>query len=234
MATTTSSRTARATVRRERERAIVEAARELFDESGMDEARVHRIARRAGINKALVYRHFASKEELFALTITSYLDEIGDLLEAIDEQAGDPAERLRRGFDAFARYGIDHPAFLDGVLSLLRRPADELRAELSDAILLRLGRAVGRCIGWLAAVLRALEVPEGEADLRANQLYLQAIGVLHLVRTGVAVRALGSGPTVFPVGAEQVRGACVQLALTGARSDPPDIDQASAEKGTDS
>ena len=234
MATTTPRETPRATIRRERERAIVEAARALFDEGGMQEARVHRIARRVGINKALVYRHFASKEELFALTITSYLDEIGDLLEAMDEEAGDPTERLCRGFDAFARYGIDHPAFLDCALSLLRQPAEELRAELSDSILLRLGRATGRCIGWLAAVLGELEVPEDEAELRANQLYLQAIGVLHLARTGVAVRSLGPGPTVFPVGAEQVRAACVQLAVAGARPDHADVEVTPAKMGTDS
>ena len=35
------------------------------------------------------------------------------LLEAVDEQTGEAAERLRRGFKAFADYGIEHPAFLD-------------------------------------------------------------------------------------------------------------------------
>jgi AcrR family transcriptional regulator len=222
----------RASVRRERERKIVDATRDLFDERGMQDARVHRIAHRAGINKALVYRHFASKEELFVLTVTRYLADASALLEAVDEEATDPAERLRRGFDAFAAYGIDHPAFLDCALSLLRRPAEELRAELSDSVWLRLSRAVGRCIGWLAGVLRELGVPEEEADLRANELYLQAIGVLHLARSGVAMRPLGpAAAEAFPVDTEQVRGACVRLALAGAGLEQPDTESTSTEKG---
>lgn len=232
MATSAKSRPSRASVRKEREERIVDATRDLFDERGMQDARVHRIARRAGINKALVYRHFASKEELFVLTVTRYLADVTALLEAVDAEAGDPGERLRRGFDAFAAYGIDHPAFLDCALSLLRQPAEELRAELSDSVWLRLGRAVGRCIGWLAELLRELGVAEAEADLRANELYLQAIGVLHLARSGAAMRPLGSvAAEVFPVSAEQVRGACVQLALAGAGLDQPDTDSISTTKG---
>ena len=134
----------RAALRRARERKIVDATRALFDERGMQDARIDRIARRVGINKALIYRHFASKEELFVLTITRYLAEINALLEAVDEETSDPPERLRRGFEAFADYGIEHPAFLDCALSLLRQPAEDLRAEVSDAVWLRLAGRWGR------------------------------------------------------------------------------------------
>jgi AcrR family transcriptional regulator len=205
----------RAAVRRARERKIVDATRALFDERGTQDARVDRIARRAGINKALIYRHFASKEELFALTTTRYLAEINALLEAIDVQTSDAPERLRRGFEAFADYGIEHPAFLDCALSLLRQPAKHLRAQLSDTVLLRLGQGTGACIRWLADVLDNLGV--AEPDLRANQLYLQAIGVLHLARSGVGLREIAPDQAeAFPVSAEEVRAACVQLALAAA------------------
>jgi AcrR family transcriptional regulator len=201
--------------RQARERKIIDAARALFDERGMQEARIDRIARRVGINKALIYRHFASKEELFALTTTTYLDEIAELLHGVDQDGGPPRDRLRRGFAAFADYGIAHPAFLDCALSLLRQPAGELRGEVSEAVWLRLGQATGACVGQLADVLAELEVAEPE--LRANQLYLQAIGVLHLARSGVGVRRSGPGTAEsFAVGAEQVRGACVELALAAA------------------
>ena len=204
--------------RNARERKIVDATRALFDERGMQSARIERIARRAGINRAVIYRHFASKEELFVLTITRYLAEIDALLETVDADTRDPRERLRRGFEAFAAYGIEHPAFLDCALSLLRQPAEELRAQLSEGVWLRLGAAMAACIGWLADVLRELGV--AEPDLRANQLYLQAIGVLHLARSGVALRRIAPGAAqAFPVSADQVRAACVQLALDAARAD---------------
>jgi AcrR family transcriptional regulator len=203
----------RAVSRRARESKIVEATRALFDERGMQEARVDRIARRVGINKAIIYRHFSSKEELFALTTTRYLAEINALLQAVDESASDASERLRLGFDAFADYGIEYPAFLDCALSLLRQPAHELRAKVSSDVWLRLGRAIGACVGWLVEILRELGVPD--PDLRANQLYLQAIGVLHLARSGVGIRGDEHGVArTFPVSASEVRAACVQLALT--------------------
>src|ERR1035441_984120 len=104
----TATQQPRAAIRRARERKIIDAARALFDERGMQEARIDRIARRVGINKALIYRHFASKEELFALTTTTYLDEIAELLKGVDEDGGAPRDRLRRGFGAFADYGIAH------------------------------------------------------------------------------------------------------------------------------
>ena len=208
----------RAAGRRAREREIVEATRALFDERGKQDARIDQIARRAGINKALIYRHFASKEELFALTTTRYLDEISVLLDAVKQQTSDASTRLRRGFEAFADYGIEHPAFIDGALSLVRQRAEELREQVSDAVWLRLGRTLGACTGWLADVLRDLGVVE--PDRHANQLYLQALGVLHLARSGVGLRAPAPGlAETFPVSTEQVRAACVQLALAAAPTD---------------
>jgi AcrR family transcriptional regulator len=212
------TRPPRAALRRARERRIVDATRALFDERGAQDAHIDHIARRVGINKALIYRHFASKEELFALTTTRYLAELGALLEAVDAQTTLAPERLRRGFEAFADYGIEHPAFLDCTLSLLRRPAEDLRAQVSDAVWLSLGQGMGACLGWLARVLDELNV--AEPDLRANQLYLQAVGVLHLARSGVALRGLAPGlPEAFPVSAAEVRAACVELALAAARPD---------------
>jgi AcrR family transcriptional regulator len=204
--------------RRARERKIVDATRAMFDERGMQDARIDRIARRVGINKALIYRHFSCKEELFVLTITRYLAEINALLQAVDEETSDPRERLRRGFETFAEYGIEHPAFLDCALSLLRQPAEDLRAQVSDGVWLRLGGAMGAWIGWLADVLHDLGVTE--PNLRANQLYLQAIGVLHLARSGVGLRGIAPGAAeTFPVSAEEVRAACVQLALAAVGTD---------------
>ena len=50
------------TTRRDRERDLVKATRALFDERGLQDAPVEEIARAVGINKALIYRLFASKE----------------------------------------------------------------------------------------------------------------------------------------------------------------------------
>ncbi len=68
-------------LRRTRERDLVLATRALFDERGMQDAPVEEIAKAVGIARGLIYRQFASKEELYVLTVTDYLDELAELLD---------------------------------------------------------------------------------------------------------------------------------------------------------
>src|SRR4051794_33083622 len=107
--------------RRQREREIVDATRALFDERGLQDLPMGEIARAVGINKALIYRHFASKEELFVLTATRYLDEMSASLREVGPDAA-PRDRLIACAERFTDYGLEHPAFLDCCISLMRRP----------------------------------------------------------------------------------------------------------------
>jgi AcrR family transcriptional regulator len=209
--------------RASRERTIVSATRTLFDERGLQDARVEDIARAAGLNKALIYRAFSSKDEIFVLTATSYLDELRTRTDAV-EVITDPAIQLRRVLTVFADFCLDYPAFLDCGLSLLRRPAAELRDTLSDAAWFRVSRAVGRCV---AAVQRVLEtgaadgvIEVDDAGFTAGRLLTQMMGSMHLARTGVSVRESAPGAlTAVALDPEQVRTACVRdaLAVAGVR-----------------
>src|SRR5947199_7886339 len=116
--------------RADRERQIVAATRALFDEQGVQEAAIDGIARAVGINKALIYRHVASKEELFILALISYLDELRERLAP--DGSADPHAALREGVDRYTTFCVEHPAFLDCSLSLMRRPARELRERVSE------------------------------------------------------------------------------------------------------
>src|SRR5512133_2771262 len=109
-------------MRRARERDLVRATRALFDERGMQDAPIEEIARSVGIARGLIYRVFSSKEELFVLTITDYLDERpGTLREAI-APAEESLRALERCSAAFAGFCQRSPAFLDCSLSLMHRP----------------------------------------------------------------------------------------------------------------
>src|SRR3979411_3262102 len=90
----------RASARREREREIVAATRRLFDERGMQDAPIENIAAAAGINKALIYRHFDSKDDLFVTTMISYLHELAERLDGVDRDKG-PADQLAEGWERF-------------------------------------------------------------------------------------------------------------------------------------
>jgi AcrR family transcriptional regulator len=228
MATSAPTAASRAVARRRRrdsrERAIVAATRTLFEEHGLQDARVDDIARAAGLNKALIYRAFSSKDEIFALTATSYLDELRDLT-AEAESVSDGVQRLREILTVFADFCVTYPAFLDCGLSLLRRPAVELREILPDAAWFRVSRAVGRCVGVVQRALelgveqRTIEVED--AGFLAGRLLTQMMGSLHLSRSGVSLREPMPGAVIaVALEPKQVRDACIRdaLAVAGVRA----------------
>jgi AcrR family transcriptional regulator len=217
--------TSRASRRREREREIIAATRLLFDERGLQDAPIESIARAVGINKALIYRHFSSKEELYVLTLSSYLADLAACLEDVPADL-DPVARLEDGWLRYTRFCLDHPAFLDCGLSLMRRSAEELREAISDAIWIRLGQNMAACLGKLSQIL-AEGAEQGlftveDPDFTANQLYAQTLGTMHLARIGVGVRiAAGGVPEPFPLESARIQRACIDavLASVGARRD---------------
>jgi AcrR family transcriptional regulator len=64
----------------ERRATILAAAREVFLEEGFSGARTRAIAERAEITEAVLYRHFASKEEIFDAAVLAPLGELLDEL----------------------------------------------------------------------------------------------------------------------------------------------------------
>src|SRR3954471_19162246 len=118
---------ARRASREAREAHIVDATRALFDERGVQDAPIDDIARAVGINKALIYRHFASKDELFVLTMTRYLAELAERVSTELDTDDAPRRQLERAIGEYTAFCLQYPAFLDCALSLMRHPAEELR-----------------------------------------------------------------------------------------------------------
>jgi AcrR family transcriptional regulator len=213
------------TLRRSRERDLVLATRALFDERGMLDAPIEEIAQAVGIARGLIYRQFASKEELFVLTVTDYLAELEEVLDAAVPARAKPVTQLSRGMAAYADFCLRYPAFLDISLSLMQRPARELREAISESVWLRLGQGMAGCIDHLIRVLRAgaadgaFEVDDPE--YMANVLWTQVLGAMHLARIRVGLHQAAPGiPELFKVPPERVARTCVEsaLATVGARS----------------
>ncbi|MEJ7831690.1 MAG: TetR/AcrR family transcriptional regulator [Nocardioides sp.] len=211
-------RSAAAARRRIREREIIAATRALFDERGVRDAQVEDIARAVGINRAIIYRHFSGKEELFALTVVDYLEELRVAMERA-AAAGDVRERLAAIVGAFVDYGVAHPAFVDCAQALMRRRGEDLLAEISESALFRLGRGISSSLAILTSTLEegaesgefALEDPV----LLANALYASGLGALQLARVGILVKEAAPGiPTVGKVSPAQMRDYLVTSALS--------------------
>jgi AcrR family transcriptional regulator len=211
-------RTAAAARRRRREAEIINATRRLFDQSGVRDAQVDQVAQAVGINRAIVYRHFTGKEELFALTLVEYLDELRVALSEADAAGGSPSERLARITEAFVDYGLEHPAFVDVAQTLMRRTGPELLEEMSESAVFRLGRAISTCLAVLEGTLQN-GVEDGDFTVKdptllANLLYASGLGALQLARVGILVKESSPGvPAVGEISHEQVRRHLVTSAL---------------------
>ncbi|RBY85286.1 TetR family transcriptional regulator [Blastococcus sp. TF02A-26] len=132
--------------------AIAASARELFEERGFAATSVRAIAAGAGVDAALVMRHFGSKEQLFVEVVGASRGagpELDGPLETLGrrlvEHVLDPErDRERRAYAAMVR-ASDHDgvreslrqaaraSFIDGLCALLPGPDASARAELIAA-----------------------------------------------------------------------------------------------------
>lgn len=81
-------------IRAARKEQILQAAARVFSSKGLTDTTVTDIAAAAGVSHGLLYRHFASKEEVFAALVGQALEEAIQLTEFALAQPGTPWERL--------------------------------------------------------------------------------------------------------------------------------------------
>ena len=102
-----------------------------FAARGFDGAGVDRIARRARVNKAMIYYHFGSKLSLYRAVLREGL---GELIGNAHAATAGPAAPIDK-FDAYVRallhtvddraYLVPHPAARDGRRRTQARPRDD-------------------------------------------------------------------------------------------------------------
>jgi AcrR family transcriptional regulator len=118
----------------ERRTGILDAALAAFSQSGYHSASIDDIAREAGVSKALIYEHFASKQELYADLIARNAREltqrIGAALVGVELESG--AARLAIGLDAFFAFVEERR---DAWRMLFREAADPETAAVLDRML---------------------------------------------------------------------------------------------------
>jgi len=88
---------------------ILHAAASVFADVGFAGARVDEIAKRADMNKALIYYHVGSKETLYGEVIAAMLNEAETRLMQEMSNADAPEDRLRRYIRNLSRFLDEHP-----------------------------------------------------------------------------------------------------------------------------
>ena len=183
----------------ERRRRLLELGRELFAKHSFNELSMARIAREAGISKALLYHYFPSKRDYFVATLTEAAEEVRRRTEPNPSLSA--AEALAGSLDAFLGWieenQVAYRKLVESAGSVPEVGAliDEVRDRTSARILEGIGagdpppprlRAAARAWLWFmdGAILDWLE----HHDLERSELRDLLMGSL-----GGAMTAAGGG-----------------------------------------
>jgi len=145
---------------------LLRAAQELIEEGGYGAATVAAIADRAGVAAGTLYRHFASKQELFVEVFRSVCAREERAMRTISEELLDApaAERLEEVLATFAHRALRNPRL---AWALIAEPVDPLVDAERLAYRGRYAAVISE--GVRAGILRG-ELPEQNAELTAAAL----------------------------------------------------------------
>jgi AcrR family transcriptional regulator len=89
---------------------ILEHARDLYVETGMNGFSMRKVAARAGLTATAIYRHFDSKEALLMAVVEAGFSRFGRYLwRALEGRT--PLERLERSGEGFVRFALENPGY---------------------------------------------------------------------------------------------------------------------------
>lgn len=164
------------------ETAILEAAAQLFSQNGYATVSMRGVAEAAGVSKANIYHHFASKESLYQAILHSSAAELAELVDDLAESSGSFDSRIAEFSAAHLGHLIEKTQTSRLVLREAFSGDDEKSKMLMDQVF---GAIFGRVVsifraGQEAGVLRPDLDPALCATLLmgADVFFFQASGIL--------------------------------------------------------
>jgi AcrR family transcriptional regulator len=148
---------------------ILDAASELFRESGYRGTDLSDIAARVGLARNSLYRYYASKDHILIACLEREMSPLLDELRALEQSAPDPRERIRRWIDLQLRIAatICHGAMqmlddvsrsspeLGGQIAALHEPASAVLRAAVAQLLAGSGRDAELVSSMIASMLRS-------------------------------------------------------------------------------
>src|SRR5687767_2752479 len=139
---------------------------EVFASRGYHGASIDGIAQAAGISKALIYEHFASKRDLHGSLLEAHTAELFDRLAASAARGGDPEPRLRHGLDTFFAFVEEHR---EAWRMLFR---DAIDPDVAD----QMQRVQGQATALIAALMASdPDVAPGEGEEMTVEMLAQQL-----------------------------------------------------------
>jgi AcrR family transcriptional regulator len=154
----------------ERRALILEVARRLFARNGFQGTGTTEIAAAAGCSEPIIYKHFASKQALFAAVIEECALDLRQLLDDTQLEHQDPLE----AYSTFARRVVSEPRYIE--ITRLRTLALSLVHEpvIHEALLRASETMRGR---WTAILEEGQRLGTVRADIVAEHVCLFGLGV---------------------------------------------------------
>ncbi len=150
---------------------ILDTARDEFAKLGLDGARVDRIAERAGVNKAMLYYHFKSKENLYQAVIEQHFEAVGRFVERAITEEADPEKFILKLSAFYNTLTLDRPTLFPIILREMAHGGERIRAALT------------RIMGERGLIVRLKKIIDdgiarGEfRDLDSRQVILSFVGM---------------------------------------------------------
>ena len=178
------------------------AAREEFAKRGYAGARVEQIARRAGVNKQLLFYYYHSKRGLFQTVLTQAAGELENALTGLALPVGGPLERLRLTLQAQFEFLARNPQIVALLGQGTRSNAAFAPAIKRLVVLLAEGQGLGQVRDDL------------DPHLAAAQALILMVGYLSME----GVIAASARTLDEPALRERWREAAVDLVVNGVRA----------------
>ena len=156
---------------------IADAARRLFAEQGFDRTSVRAVAAEAGVDPALVYHYFGTKQRLFLEAVDFPIDAV----RSIEALSIDDPDRVGERLVRFALRLWDDPEVLPRLLGVLRSAVTDPEA----------GRMLGVLFTRQGPVQLLRAMGSDHPDLRAELVGTQLVG-LAIARHVLRVEPLAS------------------------------------------
>ncbi|NEU94366.1 TetR/AcrR family transcriptional regulator [Bradyrhizobium uaiense] len=176
-------------VSRHKRELILDAARSVFAEEGLEGASLRAIATRAGYTPAALYFHFDSKEAIYAEVLRQSLASLGEAVGAAVATTRGAKQRLHAAGMGFFRYYAENPRDLDLGFYLFRggmKPAG-LGHDRDHA----LNAALEAALHPIAEAAEALGASRPKANMVMVDCFAHATGLLLLLHTG-RIRMFGA------------------------------------------
>jgi len=113
---------------------ILDAAERLFARQGFDPTTIKEIGAEAGLNPALIYYYFGSKEELYRAALQRIVTGLATRGTAVIESAAAPADAIRALVEAQVAFLLGNP----NIPKLLVREMIDHQAKHAEEVVLRL------------------------------------------------------------------------------------------------